>query len=66
MAAYGGGQLFVGLEDDVEGLAYNLALPYAYGGNLYDVVVAGVEAGGLGVENDEFLGVVGVDECLQV
>ena len=46
--------------------ADDLALTYTNGSNLDNVVGAGVEACCLGVEDDELLGVVGVDECLQV
>ena len=66
VAAHGLGQCLVGLEDDVERTPHYPALPHGDGGNLYDVVVLGVEAGGLGVEDDELLGIVGVDELLQV
>ena len=66
ITAYGGRQLFVGLEQHVERLAHHLALPHTDGGNLDNVVGVGVEAGGLGVEYYQLLVVVGSDKLLQV
>ena len=60
------GQCLVGFKDDIERFPDSFAIPHPYGGYLYYVVVLGVESSGLGVEDDEFLVVVGVDKLLQV
>ena len=66
MAAHSGGQLTLGLEYDVERLAYHLPLTYSDGGYLHYVVAVGVEAGGLGVEDNEIFAVVGLYKLLKV
>ena len=66
VASDGLGQFLVGLEDDIERLAYHLAFPHLNGGNLYNVVVLHIESCGLGIEYDQFLTIVDFDELLQV
>ena len=67
VSADDGRQLALGFDDDIElGARDYLAAAHLDGGNLDDVVGEGVEAGGLGVEEDYLLRVDGEEELLEV
>ena len=67
VAAHHRGNLFGGLDNDVEVGAFDIvSVGHFDGGYLYDVVAEDVEAGGLGVEEDNLFVVEHLDEVLQV